>query len=68
MASDGSLQRIDVEDQGRRRQVMENSRLRQSLHRRCGLCRREPADCVSAGVEGLSTREVAAVVGISERM
>ena len=68
MAPDGSLQRIDVEDHGRRPdQVMENSRLRQSLHRALLTLPPESRLIVFLReVEGLSTREVASVVGISE--
>lgn len=68
MAPDGSLQRIDVEDHGRRPdQVMENSRLRQSLHRALQTLPPESRLIVFLReVEGLSTREVASVVGISE--
>ena len=68
MAPDGSLQRIDVEDHGRRPdQVMENSRLRQSLHRALQTLPPESRLIVFLReVEGLSTRDVAAVVGISE--
>ena len=68
MAPDGSLQRIDVEDPGRRPdEVMANSRLRQTLHRALQTL---PPECrlivFLREVEGLSTREVATVVGISE--
>jgi len=68
MAPDGSLQRIDVEDHGRRPdQVLENSRLRQSLHRALQTLPPESRLIVFLReVEGLSTREVASVVGISE--
>ena len=68
MAPDGSLQRIDVEDHGRRPdQVMENSRLRQSLDRALQTLSPESRLIVFLReVEGLSTRDVAAVVGISE--
>jgi len=68
LAPDGSMQRIDVEDPGRRPdQVMENSRLRQSLHRALQTLPPENRLIVFLReVEGLSTREVAAVVGISE--
>jgi RNA polymerase sigma-70 factor (ECF subfamily) len=67
-APDGSLQRIDVEDHGRRPdQLMENSRLRQSLHRALQTLQPESRLIVFLReVEGLSTRDVAAVVGISE--
>ena len=68
MTPDGSLQRIDVEDHGRRPdQAMENSRLRQSLHRALQTLQPESRLIVFLReVEGLSTREVASVVGISE--
>jgi RNA polymerase sigma-70 factor (ECF subfamily) len=68
LAQDGSLQRIDVEDPGRRPdQVMENSRLRQSLHRALQTLSPDNRLIVFLReVEGLSTRDVAAVVGISE--
>jgi RNA polymerase sigma-70 factor (ECF subfamily) len=62
------VQRIDVEDPGRRPdQVMENTRLRRSLHRALQTLPPESRLIVFLReVEGLSTREVAAVVGISE--
>ena len=65
---DGSLQRIDAEDQGRRPdQVLENTRLRQSLHRELQTLQPESRLIVFLReVEGLSTRDVAEVVGISE--
>jgi RNA polymerase sigma-70 factor, ECF subfamily len=65
---DGTVQRIDAEDTGRRPdQVMENSRLRQSLHRALQTLPPDSRLIVFLReVEGLSTREVAAVVGISE--
>ena len=65
---DGSLQRIDAEDQGRRPdQVLENTRLRQSLHRALQTLQPESRLIVFLReVEGLSTRDVAEVVGISE--
>ena len=68
VAPDGSLQRIDVEDHGRRPdQVLENSRLRQSLHRALQTLQPESRLIVFLReVEGLSTRDVAEVVGISE--
>jgi RNA polymerase sigma-70 factor (ECF subfamily) len=68
VAPDGSLQRVDAEDPGRRPdQVLENSRLRQSLHRALQTLSPESRLIVFLReVEGLSTREVAAVVGISE--
>ena len=65
---DGSLQRIDAEDQGRRPdQVLENTRVRQSLHRALQTLQPESRLIVFLReVEGLSTRDVAEVVGISE--
>ena len=68
VAPDGSMQRIDVLDPGRRPdQVMENSRLRQSLHRALQTLPPESRLIVFLReVEGLSTRDVAAVIGISE--
>ena len=68
VAQDGSLQRIDVEDHGRRPdQVLENSRLRQSLYRALQTLQPESRLIVFLReVEGLSTRDVASVVGISE--
>jgi RNA polymerase sigma-70 factor, ECF subfamily len=68
IAPDGSTQTIDVEDKGRRPdQVMENSRLRQSLHLALQTLSPESRLIVFLReVEGLSTREVAAVAGISE--
>jgi RNA polymerase sigma-70 factor (ECF subfamily) len=65
---DGSVQRLDVEDPGRRPdQVMENTRLRRSLHRALQTLPPESRLIVFLReVEGLSTREVAAVAGISE--
>jgi RNA polymerase sigma-70 factor (ECF subfamily) len=68
VAPDGSVQRIDVEDPGRRPdQVMENVRLRQSLHAALQTLSPESRLIVFLReVEGLSTREVAAVVDISE--
>jgi RNA polymerase sigma-70 factor, ECF subfamily len=68
VAPDGSVQTMDVEDPGRRPdQVMENTRLRQSLHRALQTLAPENRLIVFLReVEGLSTRDVAAVVGISE--
>lgn len=68
LTPDGSVQRIDVEDPGRRPdQVIENTRLRRSLHRALQTLPPENRLIVFLReVEGLSTREVAAVVGISE--
>jgi RNA polymerase sigma-70 factor (ECF subfamily) len=68
VAPDGSVQRIDAEDPGRLPdQVMENTRLRQSLHRALQTLSPDSRLIVFLReVEGLSTREVAAVVGISE--
>ena len=68
VAPDGSLQRVDAEDPGRRPdQVLENSRLRQSLHRALQTLSPESRLIVFLReVEGLSTREVAEVLGISE--
>ena len=65
---DGSVQRIDVPDPGRRPdEVMENSRLRRSLHRALQTLAPEYRLIVFLReVEGLSTRDVAQVVGISE--
>ena len=65
---DGSLHRIDAEDHGRRPdQVLENSRLRQSLHRALQTLQPESRLIVFLReVEGLSTRDVAEIVGISE--
>jgi RNA polymerase sigma-70 factor (ECF subfamily) len=65
---DGNVQRLDVEDPARRPdQVMENTRLRRSLHRALQTLPPESRLIVFLReVEGLSTREVAAVVGISE--
>jgi len=59
---------MDVEDPGRRPdQVMENTRLRHSLHRALQTLTPENRLIVFLReVEGLSTRDVAAVVGISE--
>ena len=67
-APDGTMQALDVEDPGRRPdQVMENSRLRRSLHRALQTLPPESRLIVFLReVEGLSTREVASVVGISE--
>jgi RNA polymerase sigma-70 factor (ECF subfamily) len=67
-ARDGSLQKIDVEDHGRRPdQLLENSRLRQSLHWALQTLPPESRLIVFLReVEGLSTRDVASVVGISE--
>jgi RNA polymerase sigma-70 factor (ECF subfamily) len=68
LTPDGGVQRIDVVDPGRRPdQVMENTRLRQSLHRALQTLPPESRLIVFLReVEGLSTRDVAAVVGISE--
>jgi RNA polymerase sigma-70 factor, ECF subfamily len=65
---DGTIQRIDVPDPGRRPdEVMENTRLRHSLHRALQTLSPEHRLIVFLReVEGLSTREVAQVVGISE--
>ena len=65
---DGSLYRIDAEDHGRRPdQVLENSRLRQSLNRALQTLQPESRLIVFLReVEGLSTRDVAEIVGISE--
>jgi RNA polymerase sigma-70 factor (ECF subfamily) len=67
-ARDGTMQALDVEDPGRRPdQVLENSRLRRSLHRALQTLPPESRLIVFLReVEGLSTREVASVVGISE--
>jgi len=66
--ADGSVQGIDVPDPGRRPdEVLENSRLRRSLHRALQSLGPEYRLIVFLReVEGLSTREVAQVVGISE--
>jgi RNA polymerase sigma-70 factor (ECF subfamily) len=68
VAPDGSVQTMDIEDPGRRPdQVMENTRLRHSLHRALQTLAPENRLIVFLReVEGLSTRDVAAVVGISE--
>jgi len=68
VAPDGSVRTMDVEDPGRRPdQVMENTRLRLSLHRALQTLTPENRLIVFLReVEGLSTRDVAAVVGISE--
>jgi RNA polymerase sigma-70 factor (ECF subfamily) len=68
VSADGSVQTMDVEDPGRRPdQVMENTRLRHSLHRALQTLAPENRLIVFLReVEGLSTRDVAAVVGISE--
>lgn len=65
---DGGTQSLDVPDFGRRPdQVLENSRLRRSLHRALQTLTPEHRLIVFLReVEGLSTREVAQVVGISE--
>jgi len=67
-ARDGTMQALDVEDPGRRPdQVLENVRLRRSLHRALQTLPPESRLIVFLReVEGLSTREVASVVGISE--
>jgi RNA polymerase sigma-70 factor (ECF subfamily) len=68
VSPDGSVQTMDVTDPGRRPdEVMENSRLRRSLHRALqGLAPEYRLIVFLREVEGLSTREVAHVVGISE--
>jgi RNA polymerase sigma-70 factor (ECF subfamily) len=65
---DGSIQTIDVEDPGKRPdEVMVNSRLRRTLHRALQALPPEYRVIVFLReVEGLTTREVATVVGISE--
>lgn len=65
---DGSYQSIDVEDQGRRPdEVLANVRLRRSLHAALQTLAPEYRMIVFLReVEGLSTREVATVTGISE--
>jgi RNA polymerase sigma-70 factor, ECF subfamily len=65
---DGHARGIEVEDPGRRPdEVMENNRLRQSLHRALQALAPEYRLIVFLReVEGLSTRDVAEVVGISE--
>lgn len=67
-SSDGSVQAIEVADPGRRPdEVMENTRLRRSLHRALQSLAPEYRLIVFLReVEGLSTRDVAQVVGISE--
>ena len=68
VASDGSAQAMDVEDRGPRPdQAVANSRLRRALRR--ALQQLPPEFRVIVflrEIEGLSTREVAEVVGISE--
>jgi len=65
---DGGVRSIDVPDPGMRPDdVLENSRLRRSLHRALQTLTPEYRLIVFLReVEGLSTREVAHVVGISE--
>jgi RNA polymerase sigma-70 factor (ECF subfamily) len=67
-APDGNAQPIDVEDPGRRPdEVLVNSRLRRRLHQALQSISPEYRLIVFLReVEGLSTREVATVVGISE--
>jgi RNA polymerase sigma-70 factor, ECF subfamily len=68
ISEDGAVQAIEVEDPGRRPdQVMENTRLRKALHRALQTLTPENRLIVFLReIEGLSTRDVAAVVGISE--
>lgn len=68
VSADGAVQSMDVEDPGRRPdQVMENTRLRRDLHRALQTLQPEHRLIVFLReVEGLSTRDVAAIVGISE--
>lgn len=68
VGEDGHAQSIDVEDPGRRPdEIVENSRLRRRLHRALQALDPGYREIVFLReVEGLSTREVAAVVGISE--
>lgn len=67
-ASDGGMHSIDVEDHGRRPdEIADNSRLRRRLHRALQSLPPEYREIVFLReVEGLSTREVATVAGISE--
>jgi RNA polymerase sigma-70 factor, ECF subfamily len=67
-SSDGHAQTMDVPDPGRRPdEVLENTRLRRSLHRALQSIGPDYRLIVFLReVEGLSTREVAQVVGISE--
>jgi RNA polymerase sigma-70 factor (ECF subfamily) len=68
VGADGAMQPIDVEDPGRRPdELLANTRLRKRLH--VALQSLAPESRVIVflrEVEGLSTREVAAVAGISE--
>lgn len=68
MSVDGVAQPLDIEDPGRRPdQVLENTRLRRALDRALQTLTPENRLIVFLReVEGLSTRDVAAVVGISE--
>jgi RNA polymerase sigma-70 factor, ECF subfamily len=68
VAPDGSAQALELEDPGLRPdQVMENSRLRRSLHQALQTLQPENRLIVFLReVEGLSTRDVASIVGISE--
>jgi len=68
VAPDGSVQALEIEDPGRLPdQVMENRRLRGALHRALQTLSPENRLIVFLReVEGLSTRDVASVVGISE--
>ncbi len=68
VGDDGGSQTMDVVDPGKRPdQVMANTRLRRSLQRALGVLTPESRLIVFLReVEGLSTREVANVVGISE--
>ncbi|MEW5981903.1 MAG: RNA polymerase sigma factor [Acidobacteriota bacterium] len=65
---DGALQGIDVEDQGRRPdEQMANTRLRRDLHRALqGIAPEYRMVVFLREVEGLSTKEVARVMGISD--
>jgi RNA polymerase sigma-70 factor (ECF subfamily) len=65
---DGALQGIDVEDHGRRPdEQMVNARLRRDLHAALQAISPEYREVVFLReVEGLSTKEVARVMGISE--
>jgi RNA polymerase sigma-70 factor, ECF subfamily len=67
-SEDGTVHAIEVQDPGRRPdQVMENTRLRKTLHRALQTLTPENRLIVFLReIEGLSTRDVAAVVGISE--